>query len=166
MSAENILTDADSNTSSTDSAVECLGLHGQSIQNRESWPNLATMCERYLVSDRVGAAIANAALQDAGVLDKTGMSMINDGSKLRREHSKYGKEIIAEESLFFDQVGGIYFDERKDSPLVLQNGISNKSYRTKALREHYVISFNTSWRAIRILFSTCFSSKWKRFNNC
>ena len=60
------------------------------------------MFKRYLVSDRVEAAIANAALQDAGVLYETEMPMIIDRSKLRRERSKYRKEIIAEESVFFN----------------------------------------------------------------
>ena len=62
------------------------------------------MCERYLVSDRVGAAISNAALQDAGVSDKTEMSMIIDRLKLRRERIKYRKEIIAEESVFLTRL--------------------------------------------------------------
>ena len=75
-SAENILTDADCYIISTNSADECLDVHGQPVQNRRSWPNLPATCERYLVSDRVGAAIANAALHDAGVMDKTEMSMI------------------------------------------------------------------------------------------
>ena len=48
------------------------------------------MCERYLVSDRIGAAIANAALQDAGVSDKTEMSMIIDQSN---EGNAVGTEI-------------------------------------------------------------------------
>ena len=96
MSAENILTDADSNTTSTDSADEYLSQHGQSIQNCSSWPNLATMCEHYLVSERVVEAIANTALQDAA--RQTKISMI-DRSKLRRDRSMYRKEIIGEESV-------------------------------------------------------------------
>ena len=73
------------------------------------------MCERFLVSDRVGAAIANAALQDAGVLDKKEMSMIIDRSKLRRERHKFRKEITAEESVLFNQVDKIHFNGREDS---------------------------------------------------
>ena len=72
-----------SDAASTDSADECLSLNGQSIQNRQSWPNLATMCERYLVSDIVGAAIANTALHDPGVIDKTQTSIMIDRPKLR-----------------------------------------------------------------------------------
>ena len=69
-----------SNTTSTNSANVCLGLHDQFVQNCRSWPNFTTICERYLVSDRIGAAIANAALQDAGVSDETEISMIIDQS--------------------------------------------------------------------------------------
>ena len=55
-------------------------MHGQSVQNRPSWPNFATMCERIRYQKRDGAAIANAALQDADVLDETKMSMMIDQS--------------------------------------------------------------------------------------
>ena len=47
------------------------------------------MRECYMVSDRVGEAIANSAMQDAGVLDKTETSMIVDRSKLGRECSMH-----------------------------------------------------------------------------
>ena len=43
-------------------------------QNKMEWPNLAMMSERYQLSDRASAAVANAALKDAGLimdLDKT-----------------------------------------------------------------------------------------------
>ena len=52
MSAENIVTDADSNTISTDSADKYLGMQGEPIKNCPRWLNLATMCEHYLVSDK------------------------------------------------------------------------------------------------------------------
>ena len=37
-------------------------------QNRMEWPNLAMMSERYQLCDRASAAVANAALKDAGFL--------------------------------------------------------------------------------------------------
>ena len=33
-------------------------------QNRSRWPNLAFICYRYLISDRAGAAVANAVMKD------------------------------------------------------------------------------------------------------
>ena len=33
-------------------------------------PKLARMCDRYGISDRAGAAIANAVLQDYGIIAK------------------------------------------------------------------------------------------------
>ena len=36
--------------------------------NRMEWPNLAMMSERYQLSDRASAAVANAALKDAGLI--------------------------------------------------------------------------------------------------
>jgi len=56
-------------------------------QNKMEWPNLAMMSERYQLSDRASAAVANAALKDAGLimdLDKT-----IDKNKLWREREKY-----------------------------------------------------------------------------
>ena len=49
------------------------------------------------------------------------------------------KELNAEESVFFNQAYRIYFDGTKDSTIVLQKGISNKTYITTKLQEHYVI---------------------------
>ncbi|QQP57414.1 Hypothetical protein FKW44_002391, partial [Caligus rogercresseyi] len=39
-------------------------------QNRTRLPTLAATCDRYLVSNYAGAAIASAALIDYGVIDK------------------------------------------------------------------------------------------------
>ena len=50
-----------------------------SIQNRKKWPNLARICERYQLSDRAAAAVANSVLVDVGLVtedDKTRIILI------------------------------------------------------------------------------------------
>ena len=78
------------------------------------WPNLAMMSERYQLSDRASAAVANAALTDAGItdLDKT---YVIDKNKLRRE--KYRHIISEKEAIFYKFIDGIYIDGRKDATL-------------------------------------------------
>ena len=70
--------------------------------------NLAQICERYRISDRVGAAIANSALQDLGVIDKSNKSFVMDKRKLGKEREKYRNEIKEEESKYFDLVNAMY----------------------------------------------------------
>ena len=65
---------------------------GQANQNRKSWPKLAQICERYLISDRAGAAIANSALENVGFITTDNQTFI-DPSKLRREQQKFRIQI-------------------------------------------------------------------------
>ena len=55
-----------------------------SIQNRKKWPNLARICERYQLSDRAAAAVANSVLVDVGLVTEDDKTRIIDRSKLRR----------------------------------------------------------------------------------
>jgi len=52
-------------------------------------PNLAMMSERYQLSDRASAAVANAALKDAGLITDSDKTYVIDKNKLRREREKY-----------------------------------------------------------------------------
>ena len=47
-------------------------------QNRQELRNLAMICDRYGVSSRAGAAIANAALADAGVINVNDQTNVID----------------------------------------------------------------------------------------
>ena len=59
--------------------------------NVRKLPKLARMCDRYGISDRAGAAIANAVLQDYGIIAKHNPRDVIDRSKLRRERERLGK---------------------------------------------------------------------------
>ena len=54
-------------------------------QNRKDWPNLARMCERFQISDRAAAAIANSVMQDLGLITDDDKTYVIDRSKLRRD---------------------------------------------------------------------------------
>ena len=108
-------------------------------QNRKHWPNLVSAAERYQVSDRVAAAIANAALKDAGYLTETDKQHVIDKNKLRRERAKYRTEIQAEESANYKLVDGIYLDGRKDATLTLFQSTTGKNYHGTVLTEHQVV---------------------------
>ena len=52
--------------------------------NRKRWSNIARMCERYQLSDRAAAAIANCVLVDVGKIMEDDKTSVIDCSKLRR----------------------------------------------------------------------------------
>ena len=97
----------------------------QSQQNRNSWPNLSRMCERYQLYDRAGAAIASSVLQDLGLVNEKNRAMIIDYHKLRRERQKYREEIRKQEENF-SLVDGLCLDGRKDAKQVLLQGANGK----------------------------------------
>ena len=64
------------------------------------WPNLAMMSERYQLSDRASAAVAYAALKDAGLITDLDKTYVIDKNKLRKEREKYRNIISEEEAIF------------------------------------------------------------------
>ena len=70
-------------------------------QNRASWPNLSLICERFQLSDRAGAAVANAVLQDLQKIVQIPAlnSLLVDRSKLRRERKKFRQEALLKDEI-------------------------------------------------------------------
>ena len=68
-------------------------------QNRMPLPTLAMTCERFHVSDRVGAAIASAVLVDYGIITADRRQNVIDKTKLRAEIGKLQKKTKEEEKL-------------------------------------------------------------------
>ena len=86
------------------------------------------MCDRYRISDQVGAAIANSAFQDVEVIDKSNKSFVIDEGKLRKEREKHRNEIKEDESKYFELVYAIYIlHGRKDSTPTLTEKENEKS---------------------------------------
>ena len=76
-------------------------------QNRMIWSNLARLSERFQISDRSAAAIANSVMQDLGLITDDNKTYVIDRSKLRRERERYRAEIRKKEQENFKLVNGI-----------------------------------------------------------
>jgi len=106
-------------------------------QNRIEWPNLAMMSERYQLSDRASAAVANASLKDPGLITDLDKTYVIGKSKLRRE--KYRNIISEEEAIFYKFIDGIYIDGRKDATLLTEHDAQTGKYHKTELQEHIVV---------------------------
>jgi len=95
------------------------------------WPNLAMMSERYQLSDKASAAVANAALKDAGLITYLDETYVIDKNKLRREREKYRNIINEKEAIFCKFIDGIYIDGRKDPTLLTEHGEQTGKYYHK-----------------------------------
>ena len=110
-----------------------------SMQNRRKWPSLARMSERYQLSDRAAAAIANSVLVDVGLVTDDDRSYVIDRSKLRRERDRCREDIREKEQHNFEYVNALYFGGRKDATQMVAQGPNNKHYRSVQLEEHYTV---------------------------
>ena len=109
-----------------------------SKQNRASLKEIAKISERYGLSDRAAAAIANATLKDFGMISSDDASLVIDRSKLRRERQKYRIEIQEEEKSLLDLVDSVYVDGRTDDTLITVE-VNEKHYRQLVKEHHHVI---------------------------
>ena len=106
-------------------------------QNRMEWLNLAMMSERFQLPDRASAAVANAALKDAGLISALDKTYGIDKNKLRREREKYRNIISEEEAIFYKFIDGIYIDGRKDATSLTEHDAqTGKYYHKTELQEH------------------------------
>lgn len=95
---------------------------------------LAIMCDRYGISDRAGAAIANAVLEDLGKIYPENKTVVIDRSKLRRARYKLRKSL--RNSTKVNNFRGFFFDGRKD--MTLKTVIKGKTRRIQRLKEEHV----------------------------
>ena len=90
----------DSSSTDEDEATGCdefIPASDTTPQNRTPLPTPAMACERFHGSDRVGAAIASAALVDYGIITADQRQNVIDKNKLRAEIEKLRKKIKEEE---------------------------------------------------------------------
>ena len=69
------------------------GQQASTEYNTLSLKNFARECDRYRISDRAGAKIANGLLKDLGIVVEGSTSKLIGPSKLRRERAKWGNEL-------------------------------------------------------------------------
>lgn len=79
---------------------------------------LAETLDRYSVSDRAGAAIASAVLQDYGIIGKDKTENIIDRHKIRRARERKRQDLQTDALPF--AIKGLYFDGRKDRTLIME----------------------------------------------
>ena len=137
---EVVSSDCDNTSLSSESSSATLfGISQPSQQNRSNWPNLAKIAERFQISDRAAAALANAVLKDVGLVTENDKKLVIDKNKLRRERQKYREDIRQNQSKFFHMINGVYVDGRKDATLTTSQLDNGKSYQSMHLEEHYVM---------------------------
>ncbi|KAJ8930679.1 hypothetical protein NQ314_016493 [Rhamnusium bicolor] len=92
---------------------------------------VARTLDRYGISDRAGAAIISATLQDIGIIIDNDMSNVVDRSKVRRCRTKT-RTILNKNPFNFEGCIGISFDGRKDKTLVTEDN------RRKVINEEHI----------------------------
>lgn len=103
-------------------------------QMRKKLPKLAKICDRFGVSDRAGAAIATAVLEDFGFVSQRESTHVIDRYKLRRER-KFSRDNL---TVTNGPIQTLYFDGRKDKTLKLEKN-GRRWYRKIVSEEHITL---------------------------
>jgi hypothetical protein len=88
-------------------------------QMRKKLPKLAKICDRYGISDRAGAVIATAVLEDLGIVSQSTPTNVVDRYKLRRER-ELTRKCTMDTAETHDSIQTLYYDGRKDRTLKLE----------------------------------------------
>ncbi|VEN43556.1 unnamed protein product, partial [Callosobruchus maculatus] len=88
--------------------------------------------DRYGISDRAGAAVASAVLQDVGIINTIDKTSIIDKNKIRRARSKKREGLLENNQNL--SLRGLFFDGRKDETLKMED-----SRRRKIREEHITL---------------------------
>ena len=90
-----------------------------SKRNFTKLPNLASVCDRYGVSNYAGAAIASATLVDYGILTKVNTSQIIGPQKLGDKRGRCREKRQEAELRNLQKLTSLYFDGKKSMTRVL-----------------------------------------------
>lgn len=124
--------DLDSTTSDHSSGDVYMQSEGEtSSRNIKSLPTLSRECDRYGVSNTVGAAIATAVLVDYGLVTDDDKSLAIDRSKLWRERQLF-QETLSERTGEKCEPTALYFDGRKDVTICLPS----VNHKCQIMEEH------------------------------
>ena len=112
-----------------------------------SLKHLSMACDRYLVSDRAGAMLANGLLKDLGIVKKGCTAKLICPSKLRRQREKWGK-VLMKEKRAEKLPQGLYTDGKRVPTLVrettvtkvqVQGGRGRSAYRTVSSTSNNIV---------------------------
>lgn len=98
----------------------------------KDFPVVARTLDRYCISDRAGAAIVSAVLQDVGLISQNDTSCAVDRSKIRRARMKKRTALTSKPLVIDSNQFGLYFDGRKDKTLSMEDN------RRKIITEEHV----------------------------
>ena len=111
-----------------------------SSQNRTRLPKTAEACDRYLVSDRAGAAIASAVLRDYGIITEEDTCQVIGPRKLADERHRYRMERRDQVKNDRDDITSLYFDGKKTATRVLKQNPKTGRWSPKMeVQDHYVM---------------------------
>ncbi|GBN40734.1 hypothetical protein AVEN_219053-1 [Araneus ventricosus] len=93
----------------------------------------ARTLDRFGISDRAGAAIMSAVLQDVGIISESNVLNVVDRNKIRCRRRKARTTLLSQVIKDYDQDQfGLYFDGRKDRTLSLEDN------RRKVIVEEHI----------------------------
>ncbi|GBN76550.1 hypothetical protein AVEN_99247-1 [Araneus ventricosus] len=89
--------------------------------------------DRFGISDRVGAAIVSAALQDVDIISESNVLNVVDRNKIRRGRTKARTTLLSKVIKDYDHDQfGLHFDGRKDRTLSMEDN------RRKVIIEEHI----------------------------
>lgn len=101
-------------------------------------PNLATECDRYVVSNRLAAALVSAAFKDYGVEERR--LVIIDKSKVVREREANRKKLLEKRNVAGNIIA-FSFDGRCDETRT-QHCTSDGKFHTRTVEEKHITVLN------------------------
>ena len=121
----------------TDPDFEPVRAQKEQVYNTKKMTNFAIACERTGISDGRAAMLANAVLEDEGILNLSSIREVTLRTKVARGRKKVRKEKLeqAVSKIQETEFYGMYFDGKKDDTLKL---VRPKSCR-KVTEEHVTI---------------------------
>ena len=113
----------------------------QTLRNRQNFPTIAAVSMRYGISNRATAAIASAALIDAGLVTEEDSSKVLDHKKVHREKQKLMDTLqaSADQKYKEEDIKCIFFNGRKKWTNVMEiDEETGKYYQSKVKMDHIV----------------------------
>ena len=83
-------------------------------------PKSAEACDRYLVSDRAGAAIACGVLTDYGIITDVNTSQVIGPRQIYDAQHKFRMKRVKKDIADMQEITSLYFDGKKTSTRVLK----------------------------------------------
>ena len=86
--------------------------------------NFSREVDRYKISNRAAAKLANGILKDIGLVKEGDIRMLIDQNKVRREREKWGRERAKEHSK--EELPGAFYTDGKKTPTLVRDVTETK----------------------------------------